>query len=144
MSRTDIMLPPVFRRLAALLILLVAAAMPLAASAQAVGQLGSQVIGEQQNVIDQLTLKTDGLEEQITANAENDAELVEIRLQLEDIGRQLLTSGQAFRPRLTEINARLEQLGPPPAKDDTTEPEVVTQERQRWRPKRPRSTDCSG
>ncbi|MET0574870.1 MAG: mechanosensitive ion channel family protein [Mesorhizobium sp.] len=131
MSRTDIMLPPVFRRLAALLILLVAAAMPLAASAQAVGQLGSQVIGEQQNVIDQLTLKTDGLEEQITANAENDAELVEIRLQLEDIGRQLLTSGQAFRPRLTEINARLEQLGPPPAKDDTTEPEVVTQERQR-------------
>ena len=56
--------------------------------------------------------------------------LVEIRLQLEDLARALLKSGLAFRPRLAEINARIEQLGPPPGEGQPAEPEIVTSERQ--------------
>ena len=49
-------------------------------------------------------------------NAEDDARLVEIRLKLEELSREpAVKSGVAFRPRLAEINARIEQLGPPPA-----------------------------
>ena len=36
----------------------------------------------------------------------------------------------AFRPRLAEINARIEQLGPPPAEGQPPEPDIVTAERQ--------------
>jgi potassium efflux system protein len=128
MSRPDIMFSAVFRRFAVFLILLVATAMPFGAMAQAVD---GGVVAEQQEVIDQLTAKTDGLEKQITVSAEDDAGLVDIRLQLEELGRELLASGQAFRPRLTEINARLEQLGPAPAKDQPPEPEIVASERQK-------------
>ncbi len=130
MSRPDIMLPVAFRRFAVLLILLVAAAMPLHATAQPADQVVSGIIAEQQQVIDDLTRKTDDFEKQIAANSEDDARLVDIRLQLEELGRQLLTSGQAFRPRIAEINARLDQLGPVPAKDQPAEPDVVTVERQ--------------
>jgi potassium-dependent mechanosensitive channel len=130
MSRPDIMLPIAFRRFAVLLILLVGAAMPLHATAQPADQAANGVIAEQQKVIDDLTRKTDDLEKQIADNSEDDARLVDIRLQLEELGRQLLTSGQAFRPRIAEINARLDQLGPVPGKDQPAEPDVVTVERQ--------------
>ena len=127
LSRPNTMLAAVSRHFAALLILLaLAAALPAGASAQAaIGALGSGVIGEQQKVIGDLTRKTDGLEKEIAAKPEDDARLVEIRLQLEDIARQLLKSGLAFRPRLAEINARLEQLGPPPAEEQPPEPDIV-------------------
>jgi potassium-dependent mechanosensitive channel len=130
MSRPDIMFSDAFRRFAVLLILLVAAAIPLHAMAQTVGQVANGVIAEQQKIIDELTRKTDDLEKQVAANSDDDARLVEIRLQLEEVGRQLLTSGQAFRPRITEIKARLDQLGPVPGKDQPAEPDVVTVERQ--------------
>ena len=64
-----------------------------------------------------------------TAIAEEDTKLVEIRLKLEELGRELLTSAVAFRPRLSEINARMEQLGPPPAEGQPPEPDIVTSER---------------
>ena len=50
-------------------------------------------------------------------------------LQLEQLSRELLHSGVAFRPRLTEINERLTQLGQPPAEGQPAEPEIVTTER---------------
>ncbi|MCV3240936.1 mechanosensitive ion channel family protein [Mesorhizobium sp. ZC-5] len=127
MSRADIMFPAVFRRFAVLLILLVATAMPSGAMAQSVGD---GIVAEQQKIIEGLTGKVDSLEKEIAANAEDDVGLVEIRLQLEEIGRELLTSGQAFRPRLAEINARLEQFGPAPAEGQPPEPDMVTRERQ--------------
>ena len=85
---------------------------------------------EQQKTIEALAKKIDDLEKSITANSEDDAHLVEIRLQLEEVNRELLASGQAFRPRLAEISARLDQLGAPPEKDAPPEPSIVTQERQ--------------
>ncbi len=122
------MLLTAFRPPAVLLILFFLVALPPGTLAQAVPDAG--IIAEQQKTIEALAHRTDELEKSINANSDDDARLVEIRSELEDVGRQLLASGQAFRPRLTEISARLEQLGPVPAKDAPPEPAIVTQERQ--------------
>jgi len=118
------------RHLAILLVLLVAAALPGAAAAQNGGRIDGGVIGEQQEVLNGLRVKIDEIEKRLPANAEDDVKLVEFRLQLEDIDRQLLNSALAFRPRLTEINQRLTQIGPAPAEGQPAEPDIVTLERQ--------------
>jgi small-conductance mechanosensitive channel len=121
-------IPPV-RRLAILLILLAAVLWAPLAGAQNVGS-GPGVIGEQQKVLSQLGAKIDDLEKKVANHAQDDAKLVEIRTELEGGARELLSSGLAFRPRLSEINARLEQLGAAPAEGQPAEPEVVASERQ--------------
>lgn len=103
-----------------------------AAFAQSVGQAGPSdgLIAEQQSALAALKKKIDDLAGKITESSSDDAKLVEIRLQLDDVGRALLQSGLAFRPRLQEINAKLTQLGPPPAEGQPPEPDIVTSERQ--------------
>lgn len=124
-------LRPLPSRLAALALglFLVLAAWP--AAAQGVGQSGpgNGLIAEQQGNIDALKRKVDDLEKQIAADRDDDAKLVEIRLALDDISHALLQSGLAFRPRLQEIAAKLEQLGPPPTDGQPPEPDIVTSER---------------
>ncbi|PBC12458.1 mechanosensitive ion channel family protein [Mesorhizobium sp. WSM3859] len=99
------------------------------ASAQAIGHGSSQLIADQTKVIQDLTTKTDGLEKKLSDPDQDDAGLVDIRLQLEDISRAALTSALAFRSRLTDINNRVQVLGPPPAEGQPPEPEVVSNER---------------
>ena len=118
-----------------LITIAVAATMVLfafAAAAQQVGtgRTGYAIVDEQRTVIEGVTARTDALEKQITLHAEDDAKLVEIRLQLEELAGELLTSALAFRPRLTEISNRIEQLGPPPAEGQPPEPDIVDDERQ--------------
>jgi small-conductance mechanosensitive channel len=101
----------------------------LPAVAQDAGQNGSAIVQEQRAAMDSLRRRTDGLEKQIAANAEDDARLVDTRLQLEEVERELLKTSVAFRPRLAEINGRLEQLGPAPAEGQPPEPDLVASER---------------
>ncbi|WP_315923578.1 mechanosensitive ion channel family protein [Mesorhizobium sp. SP-1A] len=89
----------------------------------------SAVVADQQRVLQGLKAKTDDLEKRIQQEADDDAKLVDIRLQLEELSRQALAAGVAFRPRMSEINARLEQLGAPPAEGQPAEPEIVSKER---------------
>ncbi|HET9537756.1 MAG TPA: mechanosensitive ion channel family protein [Mesorhizobium sp.] len=124
------MLLTAIRCFAAFLILCSTVALPSGTLAQAVVQAEDGIVNQQQKTIEALAKKIDDLEKSITANSEDDAHLVEIRLQLEGVNRELLASGQAFRPRLAEISARLDQLGAPPEKDAPPEPSIVTQERQ--------------
>lgn len=118
-----------FRRFAIPLVLLLAVLWAPLADAQDAGGQPKGVLAEQQQVIGQLGAKIDSLGKKIDANSQDDATLVEIRTELEDLSRQLLASGVAFRPRLGEINARLEQLGPAPAEGQPPEPEAVASER---------------
>ena len=122
------MIPNALRWFVALLILLGALATP--ATAQMMGRTGSPLIDEQRGVLSGLTFRTEELEKRIEAASDDDGRLLEIRLELEEIGRELLRSGVAFRPRLTEINSRLEVLGPPPAEGQPPEPEIVASERE--------------
>lgn len=101
-----------------------------AATAQEAAQASAGIVADQQKVLRDLTAKVDDLEKQIEQNKEDDDKLVGIRLQLEPLSQQALQSALAFRPRLTEINRRLEQLGPVPAEGQPAEPDVVSAERQ--------------
>ena len=120
-------------RLAIVFALLIAApfvAAPVWAQSADPAGPASGIVDEQQKIVDELKRKTDEFETRIAASRDDDNMLVEIRLQLEDLARALLKSGLAFRPRLAEINARIEQLGPPPGEGQPAEPEIVTSERQ--------------
>lgn len=87
------------------------------------------LVAEQQKALKSLVAKTDTLAKQIEQNSDDDGTLVDIRLQLEELSRQALNTATVFRPRLTEIGSKLEQLGPPPAQGQPAEPEVVANER---------------
>jgi potassium efflux system protein len=89
-----------------------------------------QIVLTQQPVIEDLASKADEIEKRVEANADNDARLVDLRLELDTLARELLQAGVAFRPRLTEINTRLELLGPAPAEGQPAEAELVARERQ--------------
>jgi small-conductance mechanosensitive channel len=121
---------PVFLRSLLALILLALWALAFPAAAQDPSPNGSPIVREQRAVLDNLRLRTDQLEKQIAANSEDDARLVDTRLQLEETERELLQSSVAYRPRLAEINARLDQLGPVPAEGQPPEPDLVASERQ--------------
>lgn len=99
------------------------------AFAQAVGDTDNALVDGQRAAIQKYSAEADLLEKQVTANGDQDGKLVEIRLKLEELASELLSSAVAFRPRLSEINARLEQLGPVPP-DGQSELDIVSAERQ--------------
>lgn len=100
------------------------------AQGQGLGMSGSSIVDAQRRVIEGLTFRTNEFETKINDNAEDDLRLVEYRLQLEDLARELIVSSVSFRPRLTEINDRLEKLGPAPGQDAGAEPDIVKEERE--------------
>jgi len=120
-----------FRLLRLILVLIVAllAQPSLHVMAQAIGHGSSQLIADQTKVIQDLTTRTDGLEKTLNDPGQDDASLVDIRLKMEDISRAALNSALSFRQRLTDINNRIEVLGPPPAQGQPPEPEIVSSER---------------
>ena len=97
--RPRVFKPNMFFRLLRLIIFALVVSAPLSfdAMAQAIGHGSAALIADQQKVIQELGAKTDDLEKQIQQNVEDDATLVEIRLQLEDLTRAALTSALAFR-----------------------------------------------
>ncbi|MCF6116482.1 mechanosensitive ion channel family protein [Mesorhizobium muleiense] len=121
-----------FRLLRFVLVLAIVASAPLSldAAAQGLDQAASGMVADQQKILQDLTTRTDNLEKKIQEDGDDDASLVDIRLQLEEMSRGALDSALAFRPRLSEINARLDQLGAPPAAGQPPEPDIVTSERQ--------------
>lgn len=88
------------------------------------------IAAEQDANLKALVAKVDALDKDISDNSEEDAKLVEARLALETIQDEILKSGVAFRPRLSEINGSLEQLGAPPKDGEPAEPEESTARRQ--------------
>lgn len=89
------------------------------------------IIRQQQQAIEKVDEAIDALADVVASEAVDDAALVDARLELEKLSRDLLESGVKFRPRLSEINDRLDQLGPARGEGEPPEPEVVVQERQR-------------
>ncbi len=69
------------------------------------------------------------VERAIPEAAEDDAKLVALRVKLENLSKALIGFGVSLRPRLTEINNRLAELGTPPKEGEPAEPQVITEER---------------
>ena len=71
------------------------------------------------------------LTRRVEENMTNDSSLVDLKVEAEELARSMLDIGVSLRPRLTEVKARLEQLGPPPAEGEPAEPDSVIAERTR-------------
>ncbi len=111
-----------FARFAVLALLMLAIVSPASANTD-------PIIEQQGPVIDRLVRDIDSLAGRLDAARTDDLKLVEIRNALEEKGKELLAAAVAFRPRRDEINARLEQLGNPPAEGEPAEAQAVTDER---------------
>jgi small-conductance mechanosensitive channel len=118
-----------FHRLTALLgaVLLAAALTCGAAGAQ---EAAPGIVATQQAVIEGLAKKAEAVARRVDTNADNDARLADLRTELDALAKEVLQAGVAFRPRLSEINSRLELLGAPPGEGAPPEAEMVTRERQ--------------
>ena len=75
--------------------------------------------------------QADEIGPKIIAKANDDGELVKLKVQLEDLAKQVVAVAISFRPRLGEINKRLAELGAAPADADSPEPQAVQEERKR-------------
>ncbi|TDR38088.1 small-conductance mechanosensitive channel [Aquamicrobium defluvii] len=128
-DQDQIMLLRIARYLLAVLIVLGAAACPVAAQDMAAAE-AAQLLEEQRQALETLTTTLDGLEKDIVAHDDDDAYLVRLRLKLEAVSAESLQSALAFKPRLAEINTRLEQLGSPPADGQPPEAETIREERE--------------
>src|SRR5690606_426036 len=92
--------------------------------------VGPGVVAEQREKLDRYSVAADRFETQMQANAQNDSALVDVRGGLEELSRELIASGVAFRPRLNTINARLDEIGPPRGEGEPPEPPDLSLERQ--------------
>ncbi len=91
----------------------------------------SNALKQQRAAVDALKQEARDLGEQVQKSSSSDEALADIKLKLDALSKKLLDAGVAYRPRLTEINRRLEQLGPAPAADQPAEPLMVSDERQK-------------
>jgi small-conductance mechanosensitive channel len=86
---------------------------------------------DQSKVIEALEIKSEAIRPKIKEASNDDAALVKIRTELDELGKSVLDVAVAYQPRLAEINKRMTDLGPAPA-GDGTEPPAVTAERKRF------------
>ncbi|MBC7283708.1 mechanosensitive ion channel family protein [Hoeflea sp.] len=84
------------------------------------------------------------LSERVTENAGDDSALVELKLELDALARGMLDIGVSLRPRLTEIKARIDELGPVPAEGEPAEPAAIVEERARLAAERARINTLTG
>lgn len=89
-----------------------------------------EIVNEQRARITAIGARADALESRMRANLDNDAVLVEVRVELEGLARDLIAAGVAFRPRLSAINERLDEIGPARGDGEPAEPPGLTEERQ--------------
>lgn len=68
----------------------------------------------------------------------NDTTLTEMQGELERLASRMIDLGLSISPRLEEIRARLEQIGPPPENENVEEPQIVVEERNRLTEERAR------
>ncbi|WP_417425672.1 mechanosensitive ion channel domain-containing protein [Hoeflea sp.] len=71
------------------------------------------------------------LKAQLEESATDDSQLVDLKVTAEALARSMLDIGVSLRPRITEIKARIDQLGAAPAEGEPAEPEVIVAERAR-------------
>lgn len=134
---------PLLSRLLLAFALIAGALAPAAAAAQengggsdraiSIGPLrapGPEVVAEQRQKIGAIIREADRFEARMRANGDDDGVLVEVRNALDGLARDLIAAGVAFRPRLTAINERLDEIGPARGEGEPPEPPALTEERQ--------------
>jgi potassium-dependent mechanosensitive channel len=83
---------------------------------------------DQSQAVDALAAKAESIRPKIDAASGDDAALVKVRTDLDQLQKSVLDVAVAYRPRIAEINKRLADLGAAPT-GDASEPPAVTAER---------------
>ncbi|MCB1377113.1 MAG: mechanosensitive ion channel family protein, partial [Alphaproteobacteria bacterium] len=89
----------------------------------------AQGVEEKKAELEKLSAQIARIETAVQEKTTDDAALVKLRIDLESFSKAVIDFGVSLRPRLSQINARLEELGPPPQAGEPAEPEQLTQER---------------
>jgi potassium efflux system protein len=71
------------------------------------------------------------LKELVGKASDDDIALAELKVQVDAVAKQIISTSIATRPRLDEIKARLTELGDPPGEGQPPEADIVTAERKR-------------
>lgn len=79
--------------------------------------------------VDTLSRQLASIETNIEEKKTDDAGLVDLKVRLDALSRQIISLGVSLRPRLAEINGRLETLGAPPKEGEPGEVQSVSDER---------------
>ncbi|MFD1199605.1 mechanosensitive ion channel domain-containing protein [Brucella gallinifaecis] len=91
----------------------------------------SNIVQQQKPIINDLKQQAKAISDQLQKPSDSDETLANLKLRLDGLSKKLLDAGIAFRPRLTEINTRLEQLGTAPSGEQAAESAIVADERAR-------------
>lgn len=123
---------PTFRLLSVLLTVLLLAAVPARAQTPAAPAIVDATQLEQaSNDLDRAAGQLNAIRERVDRFKDDDARLVELKVEAEALNRTILAISVATRPRLEAIKARQTELGDPPAEGAPAEAAVVVEERKK-------------
>jgi small-conductance mechanosensitive channel len=122
---------PISRLLSVLLTVLLLAASPVLAQTAPAPAVDATQLDQANSDLDRAGSQLGAIEEQVERYKEDDARLVELKVEAEALGRTILGISLATRPRLEAIKARQTELGDPPAEGAPPEAAVVVEERKK-------------
>jgi small-conductance mechanosensitive channel len=91
----------------------------------------AEFIDDQKNLLGEIQTKVDASIKTLSQEGLDDIKLAQERTVLDQLIKDALSVAVAFRPKLDDINKRLNELGPVPEKDAPAETQVVALERER-------------
>ena len=116
---------------ALLTVLLLAAAHARAQTAAAPAIVDATQLEQASNDLDRASGQLNAIRERVDRFEDDDARLVELKVEAEALNRTILAISVATRPRLEAIKARQAELGDPPAEGAPAEAAVVVEERKK-------------
>ncbi|MEW9614989.1 mechanosensitive ion channel family protein [Shinella sp. S4-D37] len=123
---------PIFRLLSILLAALLLAAVPARAqTAPAPAIADATQLDQASRDLDRAGGQIGTIAERVDRFKDDDARLVELKVEAEALNRTILAISVATRPRLEAIKARQAELGDPPAEGAPAEAAVVVEERKK-------------
>ncbi len=121
---------PISRLLSVLIAVLMLAASPVLAQTAATSDTTTQL--RQANTdLDRAGAQLNSIRERVEKYKDDDARLVDLKMEAETLNRSILSTSVATRPRLDAIKARQTELGDPPAEGAPAEADVVVEERKK-------------
>lgn len=122
---------PTFRFLSVLLAVLLLAAAPARAQTAAAPAIDATQIEQASSDLDRASGQLNAIRERVERYKDDDARLVELKIEAEALNRTILAISVATRPRLEAIKARQTELGDPPGEGAPAEAAVVVEERKK-------------
>ncbi len=123
---------PLFRLLSILFMLVLFAAAPAAAqtAAASTDDIATQ-LEQASNDLRKAGDQLNAIRERVERYEDDDARLVDLKVETETLNRSILATSVAMRPRLDAIKARQAELGDPPPEGAPAEADVVVEERKK-------------